>query len=246
MDSMTTVSEVLNKLKEEGYELDFNLENNCLVCSGNSLQISPDEFVVDEHYRFEGISDPGDEAVVYAISSPKYHSKGTLGNGYGIYGDTKTDEIIKALRKKSSGIDTKIPESRNFKRKFNDATPRRPKGNRPLDASLVEMDIAKFKEQIKQEAAWRENDRNAITIFKTNGMRIVLVGLKTGAVMKTHTAAGIISVQVLEGKINFNTAERAVDLGIEQMLALHADIPHNVKAREESFFLLTLTTALEK
>lgn len=71
MDIMATVSEVLNILKERGYIVDFNLKNNCLVCNESSLQITPDEFMVDKHYRFEGVSDSGDEAVVYAISCPK-------------------------------------------------------------------------------------------------------------------------------------------------------------------------------
>ncbi|MBS1504172.1 MAG: phosphoribosylpyrophosphate synthetase [Bacteroidetes bacterium] len=97
---MTTVSEVLNKLKEEGYTLDFNLNDNCLVCHGNSLQLHADEFVIDKHYRFEGLSDPGDEAVVYAISSVKNNLKGTLVNGYGISSESLTDDLISALKEK--------------------------------------------------------------------------------------------------------------------------------------------------
>ncbi|MPR35713.1 phosphoribosylpyrophosphate synthetase [Salmonirosea aquatica] len=97
MEPMTTVSEVLNKLKAEGYTVDFNLQENCLVCQGNSVEISPDEFVVDRHFRFEGMTDPGDEAVVYAISSAKHDIKGTLVNGYGIYSDPLGDAMIKAL-----------------------------------------------------------------------------------------------------------------------------------------------------
>lgn len=64
------------------------------------VQVFPDEFLVDRHYRFEGISDPADEAVVYAISSTKYHLKGTLVNGYGMYSDAIADEMIKALKEK--------------------------------------------------------------------------------------------------------------------------------------------------
>ena len=101
MDTMTTVSEVLNKLKKEGYTVDFNLNDNCLICHGNALQIYPTEFVVDEHYRFEGISDPGDEAVVYAISSPKHKVKGTLVNGYGVYSERVADDMVKALKEKT-------------------------------------------------------------------------------------------------------------------------------------------------
>lgn len=97
MTPMTTLSEVLNKLKSEGYTVDFNLQENCLVCQGNSLEITPDDFVVDRHFRFEGMSDPGDEAIVYAISSVKHDTKGTLVNGYGIYSDPLSDRMIKAL-----------------------------------------------------------------------------------------------------------------------------------------------------
>jgi hypothetical protein len=100
MNTMTTVSEVLNKLKEEGYAVDFNLHDNCLICHGNSLQLHTDDFVIDKHYRFEGLSDPGDEAVVYAISSKKHDLKGTLVNGYGISSESLTDNLVSALKEK--------------------------------------------------------------------------------------------------------------------------------------------------
>jgi hypothetical protein len=100
MEYMATVSEVINNLKKEGYTVDFNLKENGLECSGNYLIIFPDEFVIDKSYRFEGPSDPADEAVVYAISSAKYNVKGILVNGYGVYSEPLTQEMIQALKKK--------------------------------------------------------------------------------------------------------------------------------------------------
>ena len=94
---MTTVSEVLNALKKEGYTVDFNLQDNCLICQGNALQLAPNEFQVDRHYRFEGMSDPGDEAIVYAISSARHGVKGTLVNGYGISSEAMGADMVKAL-----------------------------------------------------------------------------------------------------------------------------------------------------
>jgi quercetin dioxygenase-like cupin family protein len=114
-----------------------------------------------------------------------------------------------------------------------------------MDATLVTMDIPKFIKEIKEESTWQNSDRNAITIFKTNGLRIVLVAMHENALMKKHTAAGIISVQVIEGEINFSTDDRSVLLKKGQMIALHEGIPHSVKAKKESVFLLTLTTSLE-
>lgn len=101
METMTTLSEITNKLKKEGYTEDFNLKDNCLECAGNALQIFPEEFVVDKHYRFEGISDPADEAVVYAVSSAKYNLKGMVVNGYGIYSEATTDAMMKTLEEKA-------------------------------------------------------------------------------------------------------------------------------------------------
>jgi hypothetical protein len=98
MNEMTTLSEILDKLKKEGYTTDFNLTSNCLECSENSLQIHPEDFVVDRVFRFEGASDPGDEAIVYAISSTKHDLKGTLVNGYGPLADDITEELVHALR----------------------------------------------------------------------------------------------------------------------------------------------------
>lgn len=100
MNTMTTLSEITNLLKERGYDIDFNLKENCLECSGNFLQLFPGDFIVDKHYRFEGLSDPADEAIVYAISSQKYNLKGVLVNGYGISSDKIADEMIKALDEK--------------------------------------------------------------------------------------------------------------------------------------------------
>ena len=55
----------------------------------------------------------------------------------------------------------------------------------------------------------------------------------------------MISVQVLQGQILFTTGEQSVELGKGEMLALlHEGVPHSVLAKEETIFLLTLTTTL--
>ena len=128
--------------------------------------------------------------------------------------------------------------------KSNEATTQRPQGDRLMDAPLVTIDLSSFTKQIRDEMAWKDSDRNAITVFKTDGMRIVLIALHKNAEMIKHTADGLISLQVLEGLILFTTEEKSVELGSGQMLALHENVPHSVLAKEETIFLLTLTTTL--
>lgn len=100
LGSMTTLSEVTNVLKERGYTADLSLRTTHILCEDNSKKLSPNEFTVDKHYRFEGSSDPGDEAIVFAISCPKYNLKGVLVNGYGVSSEGISDEMIKALDEK--------------------------------------------------------------------------------------------------------------------------------------------------
>ncbi len=93
---MTTLTEVVNHLRTLGYVDDLNLETNSLVCLNQRLL--HDEFSIDKVYRFEGDSDPADEATVYAISSSRYGIKGILVNGAGIYTNELTDEMLSALQ----------------------------------------------------------------------------------------------------------------------------------------------------
>ncbi len=128
-----------------------------------------------------------------------------------------------------------------MKEKYTDATPQRPEGDRSIDASLVSIDLPLYMEQIKQEPSWKTSKQNAITVFKTNRLRIVLIALHEGTEITRHTAEGIISIQVLEGHIKFTTDQQSLELTNGQMLALHERIPHSVLAIKEAMFLLTLT-----
>ena len=89
-----TVSEAINDLKKRGYTLDFNLEENCIIC--NHEKFEPLDFEITEVYRFEGDSDPADEAVVYGIAS-KIGLKGVLVNGYGPSADAMSGEMARKL-----------------------------------------------------------------------------------------------------------------------------------------------------
>lgn len=89
-----TITVAIKGLKERGYKLDFNLKENCLIC--DEEQFNPAEFEITEVYRFEGDTDPSDEAVVYAIESHN-GKKGVLVNAFGIYADPLSDEIVKKL-----------------------------------------------------------------------------------------------------------------------------------------------------
>jgi len=98
MESYETITEAIADLKEKGYTTDFNLNQSSIECSQTNSLLQPDEFIVDTVYRFEGMTDPADEMILYAISSTSKKMRGLLVNGYGIYSDTLTDEMIAKLK----------------------------------------------------------------------------------------------------------------------------------------------------
>ncbi len=89
-----TVSQAVKGLKERGFSVDFNLAENCIVCHEDKFD--PEEFEITEVHRFEGNSDPSDEAIVYGIESVT-GIKGVLVNGYGISADPLTAAIASKL-----------------------------------------------------------------------------------------------------------------------------------------------------
>lgn len=88
------VTTALTELKKQGYTLDFNLEENCITC--NNEKFTSNDFEIKEVYRYEGNSDPADEATVYGIETGS-GIKGVLVTGYGISSDGIYADILKKL-----------------------------------------------------------------------------------------------------------------------------------------------------
>ncbi len=89
-----TVSEALEQLRKQGFTVDFNLEENCLACANGKF--NADDFDIVDVYRYEGDSDPADEATVYAIES-KSGVKGVLVTGYGASSEDTSPDMLKKL-----------------------------------------------------------------------------------------------------------------------------------------------------
>ena len=122
--------------------------------------------------------------------------------------------------------------------KRNEATLNRPEGDRVIDASYVFMDLDQFVKQIKGEVAWDKNDRNGITIFKTENLTTVLTCMHKDALIKDNSVDGIFQVQVLGGRIRITTADGDLDMEEGKMVVFHPGIRHTIEALKKSTLLL--------
>ena len=93
-----TLSETINGLKKEGYTMDFNIHEAHLFYQQAGMILSPDDFKIDKVFRFEGESNPGDQSILYAISSPRFGTKGLLVNGYGISSEEMSNTLVERLK----------------------------------------------------------------------------------------------------------------------------------------------------
>ncbi|UYQ92345.1 hypothetical protein MKQ68_19870 [Chitinophaga horti] len=75
-----TVVNAINALRQQGFTIDFNIEDACIV-NGNS-KIDINDIAIVDVFRYEGNSDPSDEAAVYALET-KDGKRGVLVTGYG-------------------------------------------------------------------------------------------------------------------------------------------------------------------
>lgn len=91
-----TLTAVLSRLQAAGYTTDFRRLTDRLTCQQG--EYGPDTFIVEETYRFEGPSDPADEAILYAIQTKDGQIRGTLVDGYGIYSDLPDPTLSEKLR----------------------------------------------------------------------------------------------------------------------------------------------------
>ncbi len=97
MQTYDTLTEALNGLKEQGFTRDYNLQPNHLLCTADKGKLSPDQFEIVQVYRFEGMTDPDDEAVLYAIEETN-GKRGTLVDAYGAYSDSLSADMVSKLR----------------------------------------------------------------------------------------------------------------------------------------------------
>lgn len=112
---------------------------------------------------------------------------------------------------------------------------------RSLADAVVEFDLPAMVARLRREPAWTTEGHAAATVLKHPDLRIVLVALRAGSVIREHRTDARISVQALTGHARLRLPDRVLDLPAGRVAALDRGIPHDVEAVEDSAFLLTLS-----
>ena len=77
-------------------------------------------------------------------------------------------------------------------------------------------------------------------IIKASQLEVIRVVLPAGKEMRQHDTPGEITVQCLEGEVEFHTGSSAHLLGAGDFIHLQAKAPHSLRALKDASLLVTI------
>lgn len=91
-----TLTDALDDLMRRGFAEHFEIIGGELRALESGKTFKPEELMIREYHRFEGVSDPDDMSIVYAIESQS-GTRGTLVDAYGVYSDPAVSAFLETV-----------------------------------------------------------------------------------------------------------------------------------------------------
>jgi hypothetical protein len=98
----TTLAGTIEQLRGRGYTASFEPSTHGLRVAGREGIYRTEELSIQESYRFEGVSDPDDLSVVYAIEAAD-GTRGVLVDAFGPYADPAVARVLRDIHVRSTG-----------------------------------------------------------------------------------------------------------------------------------------------
>ena len=96
-NTYSSLSVAIEDLQKKGYDTDFNLVDEGIESKHLKKTWSASQIEVENAFRFEGMTNPGDNSVLYVINTND-DIKGLLVDAYGAYSGQISKEMIDKLR----------------------------------------------------------------------------------------------------------------------------------------------------
>jgi quercetin dioxygenase-like cupin family protein len=83
-------------------------------------------------------------------------------------------------------------------------------------------------------------ERTGRTIARLDTLRLTLMSLKAGSLVKQHKTDHEISIQTLSGHVALHTQRERIDLPAGRVAVLERDVVHDIEAHGDSAILITV------
>jgi quercetin dioxygenase-like cupin family protein len=105
---------------------------------------------------------------------------------------------------------------------------------------IAVFDVGAQLEAVRRQDQDQAGTDRAVLLLKTDSLRVMFRSLRAGTGLSTHKASGPITVQVLDGHIEFTAGVQTTPVRKGEVLALESGVPHSVKAISNSAILITV------
>jgi len=112
--------------------------------------------------------------------------------------------------------------------KKNEATRQRPAGDRFLDSPALVVNLPSWLDQLMREESWKDSDRNAVTVAKSDRITVTLIALHEGAMMGNKELERFFMAEVLAGNVQLELQGGEVRLEKGDLIVLHPEVRRNL------------------
>jgi quercetin dioxygenase-like cupin family protein len=102
------------------------------------------------------------------------------------------------------------------------------------------FDLAAESQRLRAEAGEAHAGHRQITLFQDAAASIVLFDFEEGGWLSDHSADGIVTIEVLSGEVDVETADERYHMPAGSLLVLRPRVKHDVRAVSASRMLLTV------
>jgi len=97
MSAYTGLARTIQDLRKKGFTANFGFLDHAFTDVESRRTFNADQLDIVDHRRFEGMSDPDDMSVLYAIESND-GTKGIIADAFGTYADPELGNFLESVR----------------------------------------------------------------------------------------------------------------------------------------------------
>lgn len=111
---------------------------------------------------------------------------------------------------------------------------------RPLSRPVLLFDLAREAEGLRSTVAWAERGHTAKTLAKDADSSVVLLAMRAGARIETHSPEQHVSLYGFLGCVSVHVEQIRVDVSVGHLLSVERGHPYSVEATEDSVVVMSL------
>lgn len=97
ISAYTGLAQTIQDFRKKGFTANFGFLDHVFTDIEGRRTLAADQLTIVDHRRFEGMSDPDDMSVLYAIES-KDGTKGIVVDAFGTYADPELGNFLESVR----------------------------------------------------------------------------------------------------------------------------------------------------